>query len=75
MSVGLHIPADMNTETRRKAADKYHAKIAGEGFKRVTFWLSPEAQAALDRLALRIGSKIAAVEHALEALDKKTPGG
>lgn len=63
------MPAHMNTDSRRKASAAYHAKREAAGLKKVTLWLSPEAREALERLKLSHGSKDAAAEAAIRALD------
>lgn len=59
----------MNTDARRKASAAYHAKRENEGLKKVTLWLSPEARVKLEALKLTHGSKDAAAEAAIKALD------
>lgn len=63
----------MNTDARRKASAAYHAKRTAEGARKVTVWLSLEAQAALAALATLHGSKDAAVCAALIADAKPRP--
>ena len=59
----------MNTANRRAASATYFKKREAAGLKRATFWLTPEAREALDRLAKAHGSKDAAVVAAILALD------
>lgn len=55
----------MNTDARRKASADYHAKLKDEGHKKVTVFLSPEALAALDKLAVGETSRAQAINAAL----------
>lgn len=50
------------TDARRAASAAYHKKRAEAGMKKVTVWLSPEAQDALERLKEVYGSKDKAVD-------------
>lgn len=55
------------TDARRRASAAYHKKRADSGMKKVTVWLSPEAQVALSILADKHGSKDAVIENLLNA--------
>ena len=50
------------TDARRAASAAYHKKRADSGMKKVTVWLSPEAQDALEKLKDVHGSKDKAVD-------------
>lgn len=56
------MPKVSQTDARRAASAAYHAKRKEAGMKKVTVWLSPEAQEALERLKDKHGSKDKAVE-------------
>lgn len=49
--------------------ERYRKKLEGEGGKRVSMLLKPEAAALLDKMAARYGSQTAAVVAGLEALN------
>lgn len=53
------------TEARRKASAAYHEKRKASGMKKVTVWLSADAQAALERMKDQHGSKDAVIETLL----------
>lgn len=55
----------MNTPSRRKASADYHAKLKAEGHRKVTLFLSPEALAALDKLAVGETSRAQAINAAM----------
>lgn len=55
----------MNTPAQRASAARHHKALMEAGKKRLTVWLSAEAQAALDALAKRFGSRNAALEAVL----------
>lgn len=63
------MPAPMNTESRRRASATYHAKRKASGLAKVTLWLSPEARDKLEALREQYGSKDAAADAAIKALD------
>lgn len=50
------------TDARRAASAAYHKRRAEAGMKKVTVWLSPEAQDALEKLKDVHGSKDKAVD-------------
>lgn len=62
------MPALMNTDSRRRASAVYHAKRKAAGLQKVTLWLSPEAQEALEQLKVEHGSKDKAAELAIISL-------
>lgn len=62
------MPAQMNTDSARRASRTYHAKREAAGLKKVTLWLSPEAREALERLKAEHGSKDAAADLAIRQL-------
>ena len=64
----------MNTEARRAASARYFAQREKYGIKRVTLWLSPESQAALEELREKFGSKDAAANDAIMALYRNEKG-
>ncbi|QCQ98504.1 hypothetical protein [Brevundimonas sp. SGAir0440] len=59
------------TDARRRASAAYHKKRTDAGMKKVTIWLSPEAQVVLDILKDEYGSKDAVVESLLNAHAKQ----
>lgn len=59
------MPAPMNTDSRRKASADFHAKRKADGWKKSTHWLSPEAQAALEKLKAGGKSADTALNEAL----------
>lgn len=59
----------MNTDSRRKASAAYHAKREAAGLKKVTLWLSGPAREKLEAKRETYGSKDAAAEAAIMALD------
>ncbi len=59
------MPAPMNTDSRRKASADFHAKRKAEGWRKATHWLSPEAQAALEKLKAGGKSADTALNEAL----------
>lgn len=50
------------TDARRAASAAYHKRRAEAGMKKITVWLSPEAQEALETLKDVHGSKDKAVD-------------
>lgn len=63
----------MQTDARRKASRAYHQRRAESGLKKVTLWLSPEARETLDNAKAEYGSKDAAADAAILALNAKSP--
>ena len=55
-------PKNTGVDARRAASAAYHKKRADAGMKKVTVWLSPEAQEALEGLKEGHGSKDKAVD-------------
>ncbi len=55
----------MSTEAKRRGNSAYHARRKEAGMRKLTTWLTPEAQEALQRLSLVHGSQDAAINAAL----------
>lgn len=64
----------IDIEKRRRAIRNYQARRTAAGERKVTMWLSPESQQALERLRAKHGSKDAAVNKAIQAYDERENG-
>lgn len=61
-----------STESHRRSQKVYNAKREAEGYKKATFWLTPQAREALEALKARNKSKDGTVSEAIILLESMT---
>lgn len=62
------------TDAHRKAVKAYADAREARGERKSTFWLTPEQDKALNRLAETSGSRQKAIERLLDAVAKQAGG-